>query len=237
MISIDIAVAKTHKYASRDSGDTAEVGERPTGGISVVMVDGQGSGHAAKSLSMLISSKAISLLKEGIRDGAVARGTHDYLHAYRHGKVSATLDVVSVDLATSEVVVVRNNPIAYIVGHDGCFSYRDETAGPIGPHRHSRPIVDHYPIEAGLTVVVYTDGIAGAGMRTNLPFDPLLYLRDHARESTTAEEIANGVLMAAIDADQGRPRDDMTVVALNLVDKPDERENVRRMHLSLPIST
>lgn len=237
MLSIDVAIAKTHKYASRDSGDTAEIGERPTGGVSVVMVDGQGSGHAAKSLSMLVSSKAISLLKEGIRDGAVVRGTHDYLHAYRHGRVSATLDVLSVDLATSEVVVARNNPIPYIVGRDGKFSYRDEVAGPIGLHRHSRPVVDHYAVEAGLNVVVFTDGISGAGGQAGSRFDPAEYLNDHARESSTAEQIANGVLMAAVEADQSRPRDDMTVAVLSLVEGDAEHEKVRRMKLSFPISS
>lgn len=237
MISIDIALAKTHKYASRDSGDTAEIGERPTGGVSVVMVDGQGSGHAAKSLSMLVSSKAIALLKEGIRDGAVARGTHDYLHAYRHGRVSATLDVVSVDLATSEVVVVRNNPIPYVVGRGGCYSYRTEVAGPIGPHRHSRPVVDHYPIEAGLQVVVYTDGVQGAGSRSETGFDPVDYLNEHAGDGTSAEQIANGVLMAAVEADLSRPKDDMTVVVLSLLEGDPEQDKIRRMKLSFPISS
>ena len=41
MLSIEIAVAKTYKYASRDSGDTAETVERLTGGMSMVLVDGQ----------------------------------------------------------------------------------------------------------------------------------------------------------------------------------------------------
>lgn len=235
MITIDVAVAKTHKYASRDSGDTVETGERPTGGVSMVMVDGQGSGLAAKSLSMLVSSKALSLLKEGIRDGAVARGTHDFLHAFRHGRVSATLDLVSVDLATSEVIVARNNPIPYIIGRNGCFEARTEVASAIGLQRHSRPIVDQYPIEPGFSVVVFTDGIVGAGKRSGEPFDPLGYLADHARESTSAADLADGMLMAAIHADSGRPQDDMTVVVLNLASDPTRQEPIRRMRVSLPV--
>lgn len=235
MIQIEIAVAKTHKYASRESGDTVETGERPTGGISVVMVDGQGSGAAAKSLSMLVSSKAISLLKEGIRDGAVARGTHDFLHAFRHGKVSATLDLVSVDLATSEVVVARNNPTPYIRGQDECYEYCTEVSGPIGLQRHMRPIVDQYPAEPGLRLVVYSDGVYGAGKRRGSPFDPLEYLRDNARSSSSAEDIADGMLMAAIGADANRPHDDMTVVVVSLTPIEGEREPIRRMYVSLPL--
>jgi serine phosphatase RsbU (regulator of sigma subunit) len=232
---IDIAVAKTHKYASRESGDTVETGERPTGGLSVVMVDGQGSGAAAKSLSMLVSSKAVSLLKEGIRDGAVARGTHDFLLAFRHGKVSATLDIVSVDLATSEVIVARNNPVPYVVGHHDEYELCTTVAGPIGVHRHTRPIVDSYPAEAGLRVVVFSDGIAGAGKRTGAGFDPLGYLRQHCRASTTAQEIADGMLMAAIAADSERPQDDMSVVVMSLLPTDGKPEPIRRMWVSLPL--
>ena len=61
-LCIDLSIAKTNKYASRESGDTAELVERPAGGLSVVVVDGQGSGQAAKTLSLLISSKAVALL-------------------------------------------------------------------------------------------------------------------------------------------------------------------------------
>ena len=94
---IDVGVAKTEKYASRESGDTVELVERPSGGFTVVMIDGQGSGRAAKTLSLLLSSKAVALVKEGVRDGVVARATHDYLFAFRHGQVSATLDLLSID--------------------------------------------------------------------------------------------------------------------------------------------
>ncbi len=235
MIRIDIAVAKTHKYASRESGDTVETGERPTGGISVVMVDGQGSGAAAKSLSMLVSSKALSLLKEGIRDGAVARGTHDFLLAFRHGKVSATLDIVSVDLASHEVIVARNNPIPYVLGTNDEYELRANVAGPIGVHRHTRPIVDSFPAEAGLCVVVFSDGIAGAGKRFGTTFDPVGYLRQHSRASTTAQEIADGMLMAAVSADADRPADDMSVVVMSLSSTDGEPEPIRRMWVSLPI--
>jgi serine phosphatase RsbU (regulator of sigma subunit) len=231
---IHIAVAKTHKYGSRDSGDTAEIAERPTGGLSVILVDGQGSGAAAKTLSMLVSSKAVALLKEGVRDGAVARSVHDFLHAYRHGKVSASLDLASVDLASSSVVVTRNSTVPYLVCINGEVRRQDLTAGPIGVYRHSRPVVDHYPLEAGLQVILFTDGIVGAGRRRDMPFEPLEYIREHARASSSVTDIADGLLMAAISADGGRPADDMTVAVLSVGSDSAEREPIRRMFVSFP---
>jgi serine phosphatase RsbU (regulator of sigma subunit) len=233
MLSIDIAIAKTHKYASRDSGDTAETVERPTGGLSVVLVDGQGSGAGARTLSMMVSSKAVSLLKEGIRDGAVARGAHDFLHAYRHGRVSATLDIVSVDLATSSLVVTRNSGAPYAVRQNGSFDLRETESGPIGLYRHTRPSIEQFALVEGLTVVVFSDGIVHAGMRRQQPFDPLAYLSASVPKMTTAHEIADGVLAAAMDVDQGRPNDDMTVVAVTIV-PIDQQQAVRTFRTSLP---
>ncbi len=233
MLSIEIAVAKTHKYASRDSGDTAETAERPTGGVSIVLVDGQGSGHAAKSLSMMVSSKAVSLLKEGVRDGAIARATHDFLHAYRHGRVSATLDIVSVDLASKTILVTRNSATPYLVRRDGAFEQLDSTSGPIGLYRHTRPTIDQYPIEAGLTVVIFSDGIVSAGHRTSQPFDALDYVRTAFPEQALAHDLADGVLEAAVAVDSGRPGDDMTVAAVTIVPVAVEQP-VRKIRVSVP---
>ena len=93
-IEAQLAVAKINKYATEESGDTVEVVERPRGGVSLVMADGQRSGRSAKAISNIVVRKAISLLAEGVRDGAVARATHDYLHLERGGKVSAELTMI-----------------------------------------------------------------------------------------------------------------------------------------------
>ena len=107
-MKVEIAVAKVGKWATSESGDTLEVIERPRGGLSAVLVDGQRSGRAAKAISNLVARKAINELAEGVRDGAAARAAHDYLHVYKGGKVSATLNIVSVDLETETVVLSRN---------------------------------------------------------------------------------------------------------------------------------
>ena len=56
-MEIQIAVAKINKYAVSESGDTLEVIERPTGGLSVVLADGQTSGRGAKAISMMVVAK------------------------------------------------------------------------------------------------------------------------------------------------------------------------------------
>src|SRR5215210_695110 len=133
MLDVQIAVVKTNKYATRESGDTVEVVERPHGGFSVVLADGQGSGRSAKNISHLVTTKAVSLIKDGVRDGAVARSVHDYLYAYRGGKVSATLVILTVDLATRTLVLSRNShcPILLSRPDEPGLTVIDTPANPI----------------------------------------------------------------------------------------------------------
>src|ERR1043165_8622420 len=86
MLTIQVAAAKIPRHGSVESGDTLEVIERPGGGFSFVLVDAQGSGRGAKTLSNMVATRALSLLKDGARDGAVARAVHDYLYTYRMGQ-------------------------------------------------------------------------------------------------------------------------------------------------------
>ena len=233
---IDVGIAKTEKYASRESGDTVELVERPGGGFTVVMVDGQGSGKAAKTLSLLLSSKAVALVKEGVRDGVVARATHDYLFAFRHGQVSATLDVLSIDLKTRSVVVTRNAESPMLQCVDGVVSVQPVASGPIGRYHRTKPTVTEYALTAGTEILLFTDGIWHSGRRTG---DPPIDLEGFGRASfgkgATAQQLADCLLTTVVQRDQGRPNDDMAVVSLSLrtghADIP-----VRRLGLEVHVS-
>jgi serine phosphatase RsbU (regulator of sigma subunit) len=234
-VELAVGVAKVSKWAVRESGDTLEVIERPHGGLSLVLADGQGSGRAAKDLSNLVAKKAVALLADGVRDGAVARAVHDFLYHYRHGQVSATLNIVSTDLVSRTIVVSRNNPCSAILVSDGEVQVLDEPSIPIGMHLRMKPVVVERPITAGTRLVVYTDGIESAGRRLNERLDvPAEVRRLASDESRTPLELAEGLLGAAVALDQGRPNDDMSVVALAVL--PREHDDLtRRMWISFPI--
>jgi serine phosphatase RsbU (regulator of sigma subunit) len=234
-LSITIAVAKTNKYASRDSGDTVELAERPGGGMSIVIVDGQGSGVGAKTLSMQLTSKAVSLLKEGVRDGAVARAVHDSLFAFRRGQVSADLDILSVDLNTRSVLVTRNSDTPMTMHLHGEWKSLPPTSGPIGLYHFTRPSVTQLQAEAGLVVILTSDGVPGAGERGGSgSFDIAACAAMSDGSNLGADELADRVLREAIGRDQGRPRDDLTVAVLSLAGQA-ETPLIRRMSVFVPL--
>ncbi len=233
---VQFGVAKVKKYASSESGDTLEMIERPHGGLSMVLVDGQRSGKGAKAVSNVVARKAIQLLAEGVRDGAAARAAHDYLYTYRGGKVSATLNILSVDAVTKTFVISRNNEAPVIVNTaENGIQLLDEPSERVGVRRNVKPIITEVPIEIGTVIVVFTDGLRHAGsLHGNDSYDPCeavnLML---ANGVSNASQIADTLLHEAFDRDNGRPRDDISVLVVSVL--PDQGDEVRRMEVSLPL--
>ena len=235
-MEVQIAVAKTNKYAVSESGDTLEVVERPNGGLSVVLADGQTSGHGAKTVSMMVVRQVITLLAEGVRDGAAARAASDLLYTEKQGKVSSTLNIISVDLHTGTVVLSRNNPSPFFIAHGEQVDCVSTDSSPIGVSRNMRPIISEIPLEPGLVIVLYTDGLVHAGERVGRPMDVCTSLKAMLEEQDpTPQAIADALLAEAVNLDEDRPGDDISVVVLKVLKR--RGDNVRRMTVRLPIET
>lgn len=233
-MEVQVGVAKINKYAMSESGDTLEVVERPNGGLSVVLADGQRSGHNAKRISNIVARKVISLLGEGVRDGPAARAASDYLYSLRGGKVVSTLNILSIDLETNTLVITRNNPAPIHISTNGVFTSLAADCQPVGVYRHTRPEITELAIEANLTVVAYTDGIVTAGQRKATSLDvPEAMRQILAQDQVTAQMIADHLINQALDLDDNRPIDDVSVVVLHIA--PQQRDQIRRMTVSVPL--
>ena len=233
-MEVQIAVAKVNKYAISESGDTLEVVERPNGGLSVVLADGQTSGRGAKAISQLVVRKVIGLLAEGVRDGAAARAASDALYTEKQGKVICTLNIASVDLHSGTIVLARNNPSPMFICRGDQIDRRDEESISLGISRNVRPLITEIPVEPGLMIVIYTDGLTHAGKRRGQPMDveeSLRFLMDDHNSSPQA--LADSLLAQAVSLDDNRPADDISVLVLKVSSRTGD--NVRRMTVRLPI--
>jgi len=236
VMEVQVAVAKVRKYATSQSGDTVEVTERPNGGVSVVLADGQRSGRGAKVISNLVVRKVIALISEGVRDGAAARAASDSLFTERKGKVSATLNIISVDMQTNTLVITRNNPAPTIIAMNDNLSLLKDESQPIGLYSGTRPSICEMSLEAGLTAVAYTDGMIHCGSRYGEQFDIELSLQSLLEDDQVSpQEIADSLLDQAVHLDQGRPVDDTSIVVVRVLHHDDETDTVRRMFLRLPL--
>lgn len=242
-MEVQVAVAKVAKYATSESGDTVEMIERPHGGLSFVMVDGQRSGRSAKAISNLVAHKAISLLAEGVRDGAAARAAHDYLYMYRGGKVLATLNILSIDMVSRTIVLSRNSHCPILIVTDAGTRVLDKPSRPVGVHRGTKPLVVEMPLQAPTTVVLFTDGLLDAGRRYGASLDILTAVQSLCDgQGCAAQSIADQLLARALQLDQGRAGDDITILVLTVRARcrdeepaPFSKTDVRRMSVTFPL--
>lgn len=233
-MEVQIAVAKVNKYATSESGDTLEVVERPNGGLSVVLADGQTSGRGAKALSQMVVRKVIGLLAEGVRDGAAARAASDALFTERQGKVISTLNIASIDLSSGTIVLTRNNPAPMFVCRGEQIDCLEEESIPLGTSRNVRPLITELPIEPGLTIVIYTDGLTHAGKRRGLPMDIGATIRAMLEDQDPSPQtLADSLLAEAVSLDENRPADDISVLVVKVSARVGD--SVRRMSVRLPI--
>jgi serine phosphatase RsbU (regulator of sigma subunit) len=233
-MEVQIAVAKVSKYAVSESGDTLEVVERPNGGLSVVLADGQTSGRGAKAVSQLVVRKVIGLLAEGVRDGAAARAASDTLFTDKQGKVISTLNIASVDLSSGTIVLTRNNPAPIFIARGENIDVIEEESVPLGISRNVRPLITEIEIEPGLVIVIYTDGLTHAGKRRGLPMDVGAAIRSVLEDQDPSPQmLADTLLAEAVSLDENRPADDISVLVLKVTSRVGD--NVRRMTVRLPI--
>jgi len=231
-MEVQIGVSKINKYASSESGDTLEVVERPNGGLSVVLADGQRSGKSAKRISNMVVRKVISLLAEGVRDGPAARAASDYLYSQRGGKVQATLNIVSIDLETNTLVLTRNNPAPTLIGKGPEIQELNGESNSVGIYRNTRPQITELKMESGISVMAFSDGLVHAGDREGKSIEIGSLLSKLLSEEASAQDISDHMVGAALDLDKGRPIDDISVVTLKIL--KNKGDQVRRMSVRLP---
>jgi len=229
-----MAASKIGKYATSASGDTLELVERPNGGLSIVLADGQWSGKSAKAISNVVTRKAVSLLADGVRDGAAARAASDYLYTYRSGKVQATLNILSIDLQSHTIVITRNNPAPILLIRQGEISYLDQPTSPVGTRIGIRPEINEIPLELGLVVIAFTDGLLNAGERSGKKFDITQCVSQLMSEGRPESACwADTILEQAIALDEGRPADDISVVVIAVL--PYKGDGSRRLTAYMPL--
>ncbi len=235
-MEVRIAVAKVNKYASSESGDTVEAVERPNGGLSVVLADGQTSGRGAKAVSMMVTRKVVGLLAEGVRDGAAARAASDALFTDKKGQVICTLNIASVDLHSGTIVLSRNNPAPIFVNRGDRTDCLGEDSSPLGTSRDVRPVITEMEIEAGLTIVIHSDGLSHAGVRRGRPMETCHVIQSLLEDQDPApQDLADALLAHAVMLDEDRPGDDISVMVMKVV--PHGGDKVRRMSIRLPITS
>lgn len=233
MRRVEVAWSKMPKGGLGESGDSIELVERPLGGLTLILADGQGSGPAARRISRMVAMKAVQLISDGSRDGAVARAVQDMLYTAREGRVTATLALLSVDLHTRTLVIARNAPSPVVVKQqDHVFRLEGHT-DVIGTYRKTRPAITELEAEPGSLLLTFSDGLLNAGRRYGQAVDWAAWdERLAALAPRDVQSFVDDLMDAALDLERGRPTDDISIMALGL--EGNDEFALRRLHASIP---
>jgi serine phosphatase RsbU (regulator of sigma subunit) len=160
--------------------------------------------------------------------------------------VSATLNIVSIDLETESVVISRNSHCPTLVVRGQELQLLDEPSEPVGIRWWTKPVITELSISSNLYIVVFTDGLLhagrGAGARdgvATLVQALAAEVETRARECVSVQWFADELLERAIEAEQGRPGDDISVLVVAILPglhsgRPYEHK-IRRMSVRYPI--
>lgn len=231
-MEIQVAVAKVSQYAAPQGSDLLEMIERPNGGLSVVLADG---GSHKRSISMVVVRQVIALLAEGVRDGAAARAASDTLFTGHQGQVTCALTIASIDFLTNTLVLTRNNPTPVYISREAHVDCLNEECLPLGGSRNVRPVVSEIPLEPGLMVIIFSDGLFNAGKQLGRPMDACMLVQSLLEDQEPSpQEMADALLAHAILLDDRRPADDMSVVVIHVLAR--KGDEVRRLNVRLPFN-
>jgi serine phosphatase RsbU (regulator of sigma subunit) len=207
-----VGVAAVPRYPMHECGDVVRVVDRPDGGISAIIADGQGHGRSARAIAAMAVGRIAALVAEGAREDAALVAANDLLLAHRGGQVSCEASIIAVDPSDGMIRVTRfARAQSTFVGDSGSALVGVE-APPLGLYRGAVPAVDTVEASASLACLVASDGVRSAGTQSGTTLNIVVELERAVAGG--GAEVARVILEAAIRADGGRPKDDMSVACI-----------------------
>ncbi len=235
-MEVQIGVSKINKHETSISGDTLEVIERPSGGLSVVLVSGKVVGENIKSLSSTIAHQIICLLDDGVRDGVALCQVSDLLHQEYKGRQTAFVNVLSVDSLFQTIMISSNNPLPVFSVYDGYFKHIQCDPTALGHSENVRPSVSQLPLNAGSVLVILSEGFTRAGAVSGKEIDICTLLTSLVDDQQpSAQYIADTIISEAVRLDEGQPQNDYSVAVVGVHEISTTR--FRKLSIQLPVDS
>jgi len=230
-MEIQAAISKIDRYSSTEQGNKVEIIERPNGGISIVMGEGKLAGNRSQDVTMKAVHAVLNMIAEGVQDGASSRMVLRRIHDEHQQNVDVKISVISCDLLSKTIVITKNNPTPVLT-----FSEGESRFLPLGGSDPYDPVVFQFDLGIGRTYVLVSEGVENAGAYNNDKIDlstALASIYEDHNDEPSVQDIADYLLKQAIGHDNGRPRDDMTVVVLKV--STATVKDIRREYVYFPI--
>jgi serine phosphatase RsbU (regulator of sigma subunit)/PAS domain-containing protein len=220
-----VEVATTHLAATENpevGGDFFDVYRTSSGwGMAIGDVCGRGDGVAEASAA---ARHAIRVVAHSTHDpGAVLSTANQIILAEEFSGRFVTACAAHVRWKDESLEVTlgsAGHPAALLLRRDGELRQLRGGGLPLGIFPDAGPALEQHDLSAGDTLIFYSDGLADAHRPGQGYFDDQLPGEVAALAGRTPRQILAGIQNVAVEFCQGKVRDDITMLALRVVEPP-----------------
>lgn len=206
-------VSKTTKDGSTISGDTHSVMKISDDKFLIALSDGMGSGEEAQKISSVALSLIENFYKAGLNGNLILNTVNKLLSINTKDSFTA-LDVSVIDLKNAQADFIKyGSPYGFIIGEKG-IKIVEGNSLPLGILEQLKPSVCHTDLSEETMVLLVSDGISDA-------FGSSGDIIDFLQEQTALnpQSLTDSLLQKAIALNDGKPKDDMTALAVRIFKK------------------
>ena len=210
LLRIEIGSASQPIDGGKTCGDTCWTGRLQDGRFLAALADGMGHGDAAA----MASRQAVELLRlcmdAGYDRQQVLAAVNGMMLLGGDGEHFSTADVLTIDLWQGHATLDKLGAAASWLWHQGVLSRMVGEALPLGILDDIELSGSNVTLEAGDAVVLLSDGVEDA-FRSGVALETVIR---RALKEESPQSAAESILDAALNADDGRRRDDQSAVVI-----------------------
>ncbi len=215
---LQTGIANVKKDGAEVSGDSTSSVRLGDGKYLFAISDGMGSGNEAKKNSKLAINMLERLLSSGFEKDTSIKLINSALLSANKQESYATLDIGILDLYDGNIELVKSGACPTYIKRKRNVSIIKSSSLPTGIMNELS--VDTYDkdLEDGDIIIMCSDGILDSSTEYANKDLWLKYLLEDI-QTDVPERIADIILREAMDNQIGKPKDDMTVIAIKIIRK------------------
>lgn len=217
--SLRAGMSSAAKLAGSVSGDTCSVVNLEHGKILMMLSDGMGSGIQAASESKMAVNFLERLMAAGFDVDIAVKTVNSMLLLRMPEECFATVDMAVIDAFSGEAEFLKIGSAPSFVKRVREVTTIKSVALPIGILNQIEIEPVKMPLAPGDIIVMVSDGISELGQRG---LDRENWVANFLRRQATVhpQELADKLLQQAFEMAGGKARDDMTVLAAIVIERP-----------------
>ncbi|NLK86701.1 MAG: stage II sporulation protein E [Clostridiaceae bacterium] len=220
-LKLTTGIARIPKYGSKVSGDSFTFLESGNGKYTLALSDGMGSGYGASAQSKATVGMLENFLESGFDKEMAVSLINSVLVLRSDEDNTCTIDISMVDLFSGEVEFIKIGAApTYIKRSSRVETVRAATL-PAGILPGLDAELARKDVDSGDMIIMVTDGVVDS-MTGDEPGEKALMKYIQQLDSLNPQQVAASILDEAVRRCDGKPFDDLTVMAAKVWKRPQQ---------------